>query len=316
MNKRIYYIVVVLTIVGTSCIAPKKYNEQLAENVRMQGEITQLESDLEAANTKISKLNEELSSLKKSNKATKEDLEATTASLENLQTEHEKLQTLYDNVLKNAGKLNRDLAAQQERLLTMESDLETAKKQNDQLALDLNERERKVAELEKILADKDSATQALKKRVTDALLNFGEKDLTVEVRNGKVYVSLAEQLLFKSGSTSVDEKGRRALQQLAAALKDSNDIHVMVEGHTDNVPISRTSQYMNDNWDLSVMRATTIVRILTNYGVAPNQITASGKGEFSPLTDNSSAENKQKNRRTEIILTPNLDELFKILESN
>ncbi|NJN42266.1 MAG: OmpA family protein, partial [Flammeovirgaceae bacterium] len=133
---------------------------------------------------------------------------------------------------------------------------------------------------------------------------------------GKVYVSLAEQLLFGSGSIVVDSKGVNALQQLAKAIKDQRDIQIMVEGHTDNVPVSKKSQYMQDNWDLSVMRATSITKILTNAGVSPNQITASGKGEYYPLTPNASAESKQKNRRTEIIITPNLDELFRLLESN
>jgi len=218
--------------------------------------------------------------------------------------------------LKNSGKLNRDLAAQQERLLSIELNLEEVKKKNDELSASLEEREKIVSDLEKILAEKEQAVNELKNKVSDALLNFKENDLTVEVRNGKVYVSLSEQLLFKSGSIEVDPKGVSALQQLASALKDSPDINVMVEGHTDNVPISRKSQYMNDNWDLSVLRATSIVKILTNAGVSPGQVTATGKGEYSPVVENDSDENKQKNRRTEIILTPKLDELFKILESN
>ena len=146
--------------------------------------------------------------------------------------------------------------------------------------------------------------------------NFKENDLTVKVKNGKVYVSLAEQLLFGSGSIEVDQKGVGALQQLAKALKDQRDINIMVEGHTDNVPISKKSAYMQDNWDLSVMRATSITKILVKGGVAPKQIVAAGKGEFSPLMSNDTPQNKQKNRRTEIIITPDLDELFKLLESN
>jgi chemotaxis protein MotB len=131
-----------------------------------------------------------------------------------------------------------------------------------------------------------------------------------------VYVSLAEQLLFGSGSIDVDTKGVGALQQLAKAIKDQRDINILIEGHTDNVPISKKSQYMADNWDLSVMRATSITKILTKAGVTPQQITASGRGEYVPLAANDSPQNKQKNRRTEIIITPNLDELFKILNSN
>ena len=147
-------------------------------------------------------------------------------------------------------------------------------------------------------------------------LNFKENDLTVKVKNGKVYVSLAEDLLFKSGSIDIDAKGAGALQQLAKALKDQRDIQVMIEGHTDNVPISKKSTYLEDNWDLSVLRATSISKILIGAGMLPKQITAAGKGEFAPLAANDNAQNKQKNRRTEIIVTPNRDELFKILESN
>jgi chemotaxis protein MotB len=173
-----------------------------------------------------------------------------------------------------------------------------------------------VNELEQVLANKDKAVQELKNRISNALLNFKENDLTVNVKNGKVYVSLAEQLLFGSGSIEVDKKGVGALQQLAKALKDQKDITIMVEGHTDNVPISKKSAYMQDNWDLSVMRATSITKILVSGGVAPKQIVPAGKGEFSPLVANDTPQNKQKNRRTEIIVTPDLDELFKILESN
>ncbi len=180
----------------------------------------------------------------------------------------------------------------------------------------LAEREKKVHELEQVLANKDKAVQDLRNRISNALLSFKENDITVQVKNGKVYVSLAEQLLFGSGSVEVDSKGASALQQLAKAIKDQKDINIMVEGHTDNVPISRKTQYMNDNWDLSVMRATSITRILTRAGVSPQQITASGRGEFVPLAANDSPQSKQKNRRTEIIITPNLDELFRILESN
>jgi chemotaxis protein MotB len=208
------------------------------------------------------------------------------------------------------------MAAQQEQLLAIQQNLELTRKENDSLSVSLAEREKKVKELEQVLANKDKAAQDLRAKIANALLNFKENDISVKVKNGKVYVSLAEQLLFASGSVVVDAKGVSALQQLAKAIKDQRDINIMVEGHTDNVPISKKSQYMSDNWDLSVMRATSITRILTNAGVSPKQITASGRSEYQPLINNDSPANKQKNRRTEIIITPNLDELFKILESN
>lgn len=309
-------LIVTSILVLSGCVTQKKYDELLSENVKMEGQIDDLTKKLEIANKKIKELNQQLEELTESNDATQTQLKETTQKLQSLTSEKDKLKTLYDNLLKNSGKLNRDLAAQQERLLSIELNLEEAKKKNDELSASLEEREKIVSELEKILAEKEQAVNELKNKVSDALLNFKENDLTVEVRNGKVYVSLSEQLLFKSGSIEVDPKGVSALQQLASALKDSPEINVMVEGHTDNVPISRKSQYMNDNWDLSVLRATSIVKILTNAGVSPGQVTATGKGEYSPVVENDSDENKQKNRRTEIILTPKLDELFKILESN
>jgi len=315
-SNTLIILVAIYFLVLSGCVSQKKYDELLSENVKMEGQIDDLTKKLDITNKKIEELNQLLEELTESNDATQTELQETTQKLQLLTSEKDKLKTLYDNLLKNSGKLNRDLAAQQERLLSIELNLEEAKKRNDDLSVSLDEREKKVSELEKILAEKEQAVNELKNKVSNALLNFKENDLTVEVRNGKVYVSLAEQLLFKSGSILVDPKGVSALQQLASALKDSPDINVMVEGHTDNVPISRKSQYMNDNWDLSVLRATSIVKILTNAGVSPGQVTATGKGEYSPVMENDSDENKQKNRRTEIILTPKLDELFKILESN
>jgi chemotaxis protein MotB len=218
--------------------------------------------------------------------------------------------------MNSSGKMNRDMVQQQEQLSSIQQNLDKTRKINDSLSSSLVEREKKVQELEQVLSNKDKAVQDLKNKVSNALLNFKENDLTIKVKNGKVYVSLAEQLLFGSGSIEVDSKGVSALQQLAKAIKDQKDINISIEGHTDNVPVSKKSQYMNDNWDLSVMRATSITRILTKAGLSAKQITASGKGEYSPLAINDTPQNKQKNRRTEIIITPNLDELFRILENN
>ncbi|HAA20832.1 MAG TPA: hypothetical protein DCP28_19505, partial [Cytophagales bacterium] len=180
----------------------------------------------------------------------------------------------------------------------------------------LRQREARVSELEQVIADKEAATDALRQKVSQALLSFAESDLTVEVRNGKVYVSLSEDLLFQSGSASVDPKGVDALRKLAGVLLDNQDISITVEGHTDDVPLGRSSTYLKDNWDLSVLRATSIVRILTNAGVPPSNVIASGRGEFIPVASNETPEGRANNRRTEIILTPKLDELFSILESN
>jgi len=305
------------TIFLTSCVvSKKKYDDVLAQKVKTEGELADKESQLQIANANLKELNETLDKLKQDTLELNQSYRATSQKLSDLNKEYDQLNAYYKNLLNNSGKLNRDLAQQKDQLLAIQSNLENTRKLNDSLNSSLIEREKKVKELEAILANKDKAVQDLKNRITNALLNFKENDLTVKVKNGKVYVSLAEQLLFGSGSISVDAKGVTALQQLAKAIKDQKDIQIMIEGHTDNVPISKKSQYMQDNWDLSVMRATSITKILTKAGVSENQITAAGRGEFSPLAPNDNAQNKQKNRRTEIIITPNLDELFKLLESN
>jgi len=300
-----------------SCIVTKKkYDDILAQKVKAEGELIEKTASLDKATKDIADLTSQLTSLKKDTTELNSQFKSTNQRLSELNKEHEQLNAYYKNLLNSSGKLNRDVAQQKEQLLAIQDNLEKTRKLNDSLSVSLAERELKVKELEQILSNKDKAVKDLKDRITNALLNFKENDLTVKVKNGKVYVSLAEQLLFGSGSIEVDGKGITALQQLAKAIKDQKDIQIMVEGHTDNVPISKKSQYMQDNWDLSVMRATSITKILTSAGVSPGQIAATGKGEFSPLAANDSPQNKQKNRRTEIIITPNLDELFKILENN
>ena len=172
----------------------------------------------------------------------------------------------------------------------------------------------KVRNLEEMLSQKANAINELRDKLIAALLGFDENELSVEVKNGKVYVSLSEQLLFKSGSIKVDPKGKQALVKLAAVLNKNPETNILVEGHTDDDPIKSTA--IADNWDLSVLRATSIVRILKDNKVDPKRIIAAGRGEHYPLDTNKTAAGKKKNRRTEIILSPKLEEIFKLLESN
>jgi chemotaxis protein MotB len=152
----------------------------------------------------------------------------------------------------------------------------------------------------------------LKNSIADALMNYKTDELSVYIKDGNVYVSLEEKLLFKSGSDVVDPKGKEALKTLANVLNNTKDVTVMIEGHTDNVPI-KTKQF-KDNWDLSTARATSILRILTtDYGFDSNRITASGRGQFHPVKTNETTEGRAANRRTEIILSPDLNELYKLL---
>ena len=174
------------------------------------------------------------------------------------------------------------------------------------------ERERALTELQHMLAEQDQITRRLNDVLKNALLGFDSDELSVEIRDGKVYVSMSDRLLFRSGSAAVEAKGKEAIQVLAGVLNNNSDIDILVEGHTDNVPI-KTAVY-KDNWDLSVARATSIVRILTeDYKMTPTRLTASGKGEFAPRSTNATAEGRANNRRTEIILSPKLDEIMKLI---
>jgi chemotaxis protein MotB len=311
-----FFIISLLFLASSCIVSKKKFDDILAQKVKTEAELQEKTDELTSLKTSFATLDENFKKAVQDTIRLGADLAANKKKLVDLENTYQQLNSSYKNLLANSGKLNRDLNQQQQQLLTIQQNLEKTRRENDSLSISLAEREKKVTELEKILANKDKAVQDLKTKISSALLNFKENDLTVNVKNGKVYVSLAEQLVFGSGSVEVDTKGVGALQQLAKVLKDQKDIQVMIEGHTDNVPISRKSQYMQDNWDLSVMRATSIARILIAGGVPPKQILPAGKGEFSPLTANDNNQNKQRNRRTEIIITPNLDQLFKILESN
>jgi chemotaxis protein MotB len=179
----------------------------------------------------------------------------------------------------------------------------------------LAEREKSLNELQQVIARQDSITKRLNDVLRNALLGFNSDELSVEIKNGKVYVSMSDKLLFNSGSAAVEAKGKEAIKLLAGVLDKNRDIDILIEGHTDNVPI-KTAVY-RDNWDLSVARATSIVRILTDeYKITPTRLTASGKGEFWPRATNETAEGRASNRRTEIILSPKLDEIMQLLKAN
>jgi chemotaxis protein MotB len=178
----------------------------------------------------------------------------------------------------------------------------------------LSAREKRLTELEAIIRRQDSITNALNEIVKRALLSFNSEELTVEMKNGKVYVSLSDKLLFKSASADIEEKGQEAIKKLGEVLNKNLDIDVLIEGHTDNVPLRSTINF-KDNCDLSTERAANIVRILSDLSkVSPKRLTAAGRSEYMPKASNDTPEGRAKNRRTEIILTPKLDELYKLID--
>ena len=298
----------------SSCVVSKKqFDELLTEKVKLEADMQEMAAKIDKLATEVDSLQTSLQDVTANRDELAGELAKKKKALSDLQAEHDKLQGYYDNAVNNSSRLNRDLAEQHNRLLALQKTLEQAEYDNNLLADSLALREQKVAELENILAETQKAVQELKDRVKKALKNFGSNELTVVERNGRIYVSLSEQLLFKSGSAAVDPKGKKALAQLAEAINKSPEIHIMVEGHTDNVPLSKKSRYMEDNWDLSVMRATSIVKLLVKNGVNPANLTAAGRSEYMPVAPNDTPQNKALNRRTEIVLTPNLSALFEVL---
>ena len=178
----------------------------------------------------------------------------------------------------------------------------------------LETEQRRLLELRNLLRQQGEAVENLRKKMADALVGFSANELSVFTKNGRVYVSMQESLLFPSGSAALNEKGKAALETVAQALNNNPDINVVVEGHTDSIPIRRSFE---DNWALSVARATSIVRLLTNtYSVDPTRVTASGRSYFDPVDTNSTPEGRQRNRRTEIILAPKLDQIMQLLEQS
>lgn len=219
------------------------------------------------------------------------------ADYKHLKAEFESLSTTSDMELNS---LNEDLRGKTQELEIKEKLLK--------------DREQRLMEMQAIIARQDSIVNGLNNIVKNALLGFNPDELTVEMKNGKVYISMSDKLLFKSGSADVESKGKDALKKLAEVLNKNPDIDILIEGHTDNVPI-KTPIY-KDNWDLSAARATSVVRLLSDENsVESKRLTASGKGEFFPVASNQTPEGKAKNRRTEIILSPKLDELFKLIQN-
>ena len=271
-----------LATLSSCVVGKKKYEALLKQHNSLDSTLKNLQGQHNLLNERTSALLNDTATLGKLKRALQKDLRK--ADLD------------YNALLKNSSKETQDLS-----------------KRNALLGQDLAAREKRVQELESLIADKEKATRELRDRVAKSLLGFNEKDLTIKVKNGKVYVSLSEQLLFASGKYDVDPKGEVALKTLASVLKKDTSVNITIEGHTDDVPMKSGTSGLKDNWDLSVLRATSIARLLTSEGVLGKQVISSGRSKFLPLDDQKTNEARTKNRRTEIILTPKLDELFKIL---
>lgn len=226
------------------------------------------------------------------------------------------------NIGQLESELKRTSASFQEYREKCENDKASLLSQLEQRGVELNEKDQalqyraqRLRALQERLEQQQSIVNRLRTRVEDALVNVKAEDLSVEVKNGKVYISLSDKLLFPSGSANLNKEGKDAIGKLAQVLLNNPEINIDVTGHTDTVPIN--TPRFKDNWDLSTARATTITRLLTEeYQIKGSRLTASGMSKYNPVATNETKEGRAKNRRTEIILTPKLEELFKILEGD
>lgn len=324
----------ILFVVGLaalqSCVPQRKYAEMQTSKESAEQE----NEALRKAKEQLEAQNKELTTTKETQTKSIAELSADTAELgkeyRQLRMQYDKINELNDILSKKSNELLSQATGENKKLVDeLNKTQEALQKKEDMLkglekslnekqaAIDLanknlEEKQKRVDDMEKLLAEQQAASEALKNKVQNALLGFKDKGLTVTEKEGKVYVSMEAKLLFATGSTAVDPNGKKALIDLAKAIENEADMEIIVEGHTDTDKLA-SSSYPKDNWDLSVLRATEVVKILlANSTVKPQVLSASGRSEFHPVD----AADKAKNRRIEIILQPKLDELYKLIEGN
>ena len=293
-----------------SCVSTKKYKLLEYENLDKASRIQKLEAqyekglliakDLETTSEKLSQ--------------TEDLLLEVNAKYTGLQESYDLLQESYDDVVQKNAELLDVTSKEKNDLINQikkrELDLEEKQSLLDERQAKIQETEAKISDLENLLAEEKLRMDTLQNNISNALFVFGPSDLSVIQKNGKIYVSLSQKLLFAKGSDKIDTQGKNALQKLADVLHERSDVNILVEGHTD--PDGNADK----NWDLSTRRATAVVKLLQKEGVDPSLLTASGKALYDPIAENDTPENKAKNRRTEIILSPKLDQVLDLIRGN
>jgi chemotaxis protein MotB len=335
MNKALLACLITVSIVfsAVSCVPGKRYKTLEDTSKTYLNERDALKTE----NIDLSMTNKELESksalLEKEAAAMKQDLIKAQNERDKLKEDYNKLlgqvndlQNAQEDLIKGNVNETRRLLAElktaqenlqkkEDLLRQLEQSLDTKKASLDEMSFELQKRNQRMVEMEQILDAQKKIVQDLKNKVSEALLGFENKGLTVSMKNGKVYVSLEEKLLFKTASWDIDANGRNALKNLAGVLERNPDIQITIEGHTDIVPYNPSGSQLKDNWDLSVKRATTVVRVLLEGSkINPKRLTAAGRSQYIPVDDRNTSDARQKNRRTEIVLTPDLTELYKLID--
>ena len=296
MKKIIAFSLISCTL--SSCVSSRIFNNLESRYAQLKDNYNRQSKTIELQREKIKYLDEKYKAKEETLSFTQDSLRAKNQTLDKLQASLELLKENSESALKARIADNEELM---EKIADRENELA------DRIA--------RVEELERLIAGQKQAMVELKENLSDALLNYKDKGLTVEVRDSKVYISMENKLLFKSGSWTLELEGQRAISSLGDVLADNPDISILIEGHTDNIPYSGRGS-LKGNWDLSTKRATSIVNtLLENIEILPQNLTAAGRGEYLPIATNSTIEGRAANRRIEVILSPKLDEISQIINT-
>lgn len=335
MKKALIYLPVLILVLfsSISCVPGRKYKSLQDTSRNFMNERDEFKTaniGLEMKNREleymIASLEGEIDSTRRETELAQSERDKARQDFNRMQAQYDELQNAHEDLVRGnvreTQKLLSELQSAQANLLEKEnllrqlsSNLDARKTSLDELNYELEKRNARLAELENILDAQKRIAQDLKNKVSEALLGFENNGLTVTQRDGKVYVSLDEKLLFKSASYDIDANGRNALRKLSGVLERNPGIQIMIEGHTDNVPYNGSGQ-LRDNWDLSVKRATTVVRtLLEGTNIDPKRLTAAGRSEYLPVEAVNTSEARTRNRRTEIVLTPDLTELYRLINA-
>lgn len=334
MNRSVFYVLgfISLVIFSISCVSGKKFSslqdtskQFMSERDAFKTNNIGLEMQNKELKARLATLEKEASTVQQDITSAQNERDKAIDDYNKISTKFTELQNAQEDLIKGNVKETQKLLSElqtaqnnlqkkEDLLRQLEQNLDTKKASLDELTFELEKRNARLAELEKILDAQKKIVQDLKSKVSEALLGFENNGLSVTMKNGKVYVSLDEKLLFKSASWDIDANGENALKKLAGVLERNPDIQVMIEGYTDNVPYNPGNSQLKDNWDLSVKRATTVVRVLLEgSSIDAKRLTASGRSQYSPVDERNTTDARQKNRRTEIILTPDLTELYNLI---
>ena len=328
-NYHKIFVFIFPVVILASCVSGRKFEELQSKAEACKAENESLKRTNENLTVKVTELEANIADFQENLDALKNDTTILGTSLRHMKVQYDKINELNEilsskssKLLEDAANENRALLAQldatrlelqrkEDALNKLEADLNAKEDRLNKLNEDLQSREKMVADLQKMLDQKDAAARELKEKVTEALLGVKDKGLTIVQKNGKVYVGLEATILFPSGSTAIGAEGKKALIDLAKAIEGQSDLEIIVEGHTDTDKLN-SPNHPKDNWELSVLRATSVVKIMTeNSNLNPKILAACGRGEYHPVSDD-----KSKNRRIEIVLSPNLGELFELIEGN